>query len=60
MSYKVYRICAYVGSISLAAAATIDIIMGVQDKFTIMYACVSVLFAVNILLEDVERGQDEL
>jgi len=34
--------------------------MGVVDKFTLMYAGVSVLFAVNILLEDIERGQDEL
>ena len=60
MNYKVYRICAYVGAIALATAATIDMIMGVVDKFTLMYAGVSVLFAVNILLEDIERGQDEL
>jgi len=31
----------------------------VADKFTLMYAGVSVLFAVNILLEDIER-EDEL
>jgi hypothetical protein len=60
MSYKVYRVCAYVAAIAFAAAATIDMIMGVEDKFTILYACVSVLFAVNILLEDIERGEDEL